>query len=285
MNTKIRKQMKQLTAESSKIILAKLLKDMSSLVAGVCGITCFILIGTILDLKVENMRLKGDVANRYITIVNLRDQVTDLENQIDNQTTEYEKLAEVTAELDSQNKELVDQINSQSAELEKLEELETRAELYNKYEYAITREDGTRTDITYDDIATLESLAEEKGMGEDAVDLVMAIAMTESDGIEDAKNPESTATGFGGLLKDTAKYIYETELGSPEGTYNHSIMAKDGTLNLKMSLCLVDFLAEENNRNPIRTVNDYRGLNDKSYINKINKYLAKVNKNLGSLKI
>jgi hypothetical protein len=206
--------------------------------------------------------------------------VNSLEAELDNQKTEYENLAEISVELDNQNKELVNEVNEQN---KKLDEYEAREELFDQYEYAIIREDGTRTDITYEEINTLESLAKERNMGDDAVDLVMAIAMTESDGIEDAKNPKSTATGFGGLLAGTAKYIYETELDSPEGTYNHSVMAKDGELNLQMSLCLVDVLAGINDRNPYETVKDYRGINDKPYFKKIDKYLETVDKSLYKL--
>lgn len=282
MITKIRKQMKQLTAESSKVILAKLLKDMSSLVTGVCAITCFMLIGVVLVLEGENLALKKKISSQINYNTELENRVANLESELKNQKTEYEKLAKVSVDLDTQNKELVDQINSQNEELEKLE---ARAELYDKYEYAIVREDNTRTDITYEEIDTLESLAKERNMGEDAVTLVMAIAMNESDGIEDAKNPESTATGFGGLLAGTAEYIYETEMDNPEGSYNHKVMAKDGELNLEISLCLVDYLADLNDRNPIKTVNDYRGIKDKTYLSKLDKNLLKVNKTLRYLNI
>ena len=274
--------MKQLTAESSKVILAKLLKDMSSLVTGVCVITCFMLIGVVLVLEGENLALKKKISSQINYNTELENRVANLESELKNQKTEYEKLAKVSVDLDTQNKELVDQINSQNEELEKLE---ARAELYDKYEYAIVREDNTRTDITYEEIDTLESLAKERNMGEDAVTLVMAIAMNESDGIEDAKNPESTATGFGGLLAGTAEYIYETEMDNPEGSYNHKVMAKDGELNLEISLCLVDYLADLNNRNPIKTVNDYRGIKDKIYLSKLDKNLLKVNKTLRYLNI
>ena len=282
MITKIRKQMKQLTAESSRKILAKLLKDMSSLVTGVCAITCFMLIGVVLVLEGENLALKKKISSQINYNTELENRVANLESELKNQKTEYEKLAKVSVDLDTQNKELVDQINSQNEELEKLE---ARAELYDKYEYAIVREDNTRTDITYEEIDTLESLAKERNMGEDAVTLVMAIAMNESNGIEDAKNPDSTATVFGGLLAGTAKYIYENEMDSPEGDYNHKVMAKDGELNLQISLCLVDYLADQNNRNPIRTVNNYRGLIDKAYLAKLDNNLAKVNKTLNKLNI
>lgn len=288
MITKIRKQMKQLTAESSN--LSKLLSDMSSLVTGVCALCFIILFGIIFVLNNENAKLKSEIAElkqtqkiEYDSMKeDLEGQITSLQTELENQKTEYEKLAKISVDLDTQNKELVDKINEQNEELEKYE---ARAELFDQYEYAIIREDGTRTDITYEEIDTLESLAKERDMGDDAVDLVMAIAMTESDGIEDAKNPESTATGFGGLLADTAKYIYETELDSPEGTYIHSTMAKNGELNLQMSLCYVDYLAERNGRNPVKTVNSYRGLKDSEYIAKINGYLKNVNKNLKWLSI
>lgn len=196
----------------------------------------------------------------------------------------YSDLAEVAGELDSENQEVLSTYKEQSEELQKFQE---REELYDKYEYALFRdEDNTRTDINYDDIKSLETLAEEREMGEDAIDLILNIVKIESDGYADAQNSKSSAAGLAGIIKSTAKNMYDNELGSPNGPYQHIPMAYDSELNLKMGLCLIDVLAEDNNRNVSKTILGYRGTDDTAYTRKLSELIKNnTGKNLYELDI
>ena len=85
----------------------------------------------------------------------------------------------------------------------KVENLSNLEELFDKYEYAIIDKYENRTDITYEQILTLEDLVKEYPIND--TDLILSIIMTESRGIETAQNSESTAKGYGQLLNSTAK--------------------------------------------------------------------------------
>lgn len=182
-----------------------------------------------------------------------------------------EKITKVAAELDSQNKELVTTLDTQNEELESLRE---REELYDKFEYALVREDGSRTDITYENIKSLYELAKEYDLGSDAVKVVLAISMNESQGYKDVKSSQSTASGLAGLTAATAKYSYETLLGNGANTYKKAYVF-DGEKNLQMSLAYIAYLKDTTNGSTVSILNGYRGLYDPGYINKISEYLGK----------
>jgi hypothetical protein len=184
---------------------------------------------------------------------------------------EIDQLSVVAGELDEQNSELVTTLKAQETELEELRE---RKELYEKYDYAFVREDGSRTDIEYDDIKSLEELAEEQGLGEDAVALVLAISRNESQGYAKVKNPKSSAAGLCGLLNSTAKYSYETLLANGKGSYK-SEYVYDTLTNLEMALAYVAYLKDNTSSNYELLV-AYRGDdNDTSWFRKIQKYTGK----------
>lgn len=163
---------------------------------------------------------------------------------------------ETIKQLKAENKELVETANSLISTTNKLnKELKSlqkdnetlikenkvykeREELYNKYEYAIFNEDGGRTDFTYDEIKYAEDLMEEKGYDPN---LLLGIAMVESDGTRDCKNKNSTATGYCQLLSGTAKYVYENML--KEGSYDHSY-AYNGKTNLRIAAMYIEYLVQ-----------------------------------------
>ena len=158
---------------------------------------------------------------------------------------------------------------------DELNDFRQRAELYDKYDYAIIREeDGSRTDITYDNIKSLEELSAEQRLTEDANQLILSIAMTESRGYETAENSQSTATGFGQFLSGTGRFVY-TSLMDGDGVYKHSEMAKDGQTNLDMMVYYISYLDEKYHGNLSSIIDEYRGTHDSTYLTKLDKYLGK----------
>jgi hypothetical protein len=197
-------------------------------------------------------------------------------------------LTEMNVQLAKDNEELANKANSDN---EELEDLRHRAELYDKYNYAIINqmdpnlpEDQKRTDITYDQIETLEALAAENGLSEDAVALVLSIAMNESRGQEDAKNPNSTATGYCGILNTTGKYLYEDLMGNPAGSYSHD-MCYNGYINLELSLQYIKYLNDMYGGDILRVVNGYRGYYDAAYDSQLDANLQRGGKSLYTLSL
>ncbi len=238
------------------------------------GLNVIIAVGSVLGLLTlssmygaqvyANSQLEKTVAEQKVTIDS---QSKDLLLA----AVEIDQLSVVAGELDEQNSELVTTLKAQETELEELRE---RKELYEKYDYAFVREDGSRTDIEYDDIKSLEELAEEQGLGEDAVALVLAISRNESQGYAKVKNPKSSAAGLCGLLNSTAKYSYETLLANGKGSYK-SEYVYDTLTNLEMALAYVAYLKDNTSSNYELLV-AYRGDdNDASWFRKIQKYTGK----------
>ena len=132
-------------------------------------------------------------------------------------------LLEVNKSLSEDNVALLEQANGYKAAAEEYAE---RSELYDKYSYAILRKDGSKTDITYDQLRTAESLMEETGVD---VDLMLSMIMVESNGKEKAASKTSTARGYGQFLKGTGEFDYEKLLH--KGNYDHSY-ALNGDTNI-----------------------------------------------------
>lgn len=190
-----------------------------------------------------------------------------------------EKTSSMAYELDLENDALVNQANELQETINTYEE---RKELFNKYEWAIIRSDNTRTDITYERITSLEELAGEKGLSDDSVNLVLALAMTESQGIETAANSESSARGLGQMLESTARFTYEKLMGNGKGTYNHD-MALDGDTNIAMMCYYLDYLGIKYDDNISLVLKEYRGEEDPEYNKKVDTYLAKAGTNIHSI--
>ena len=248
-----------------------------------------------IDLACKYDNAYSNIFNKYKTVcedyLDLRDQYTTLYESYSKMYTEYmgnlnysrkceetiAGLSETVEELDQQNISLV---KSNDEYFNLIQQYEEREELFDKYEYAIQRTNGTRTDITYDQLKTLELLAEEKDVD---TDLVLSITMVESSGIEDAVSTESTARGYGQILAGTGKMVYEKLM--KEGKYNHDY-ALNGNTNLRMMVYYLRYL-EDNNITMYATIKGYRGeggsiLDD--YIVKINNYLKYSGKSVSTLK-
>ena len=237
------------------------------------GIGILIFIG---NISMHNIKIAG-----YKTeIANLESELSSLSEEFNTTTQLLADVSEIAVSLDEDNMTLKEDNLSLQEELNIYKD---REELYNKYEYALYREDGTRTDISYDNLKTLEEQTKEKGMTEEANDLILAIAMTESKGTESAKNINSSASGYGQFLSSTGKFVYTELLGNE--TYNHSVDALDGNKNITMMVAYIDYLGEKYNGNIIAVMDEYRGIHDDTYLVKIDNYLSKKDLQLSSIKI
>ena len=195
-----------------------------------------------------------------------------LANQYDSFNNTINELTAIAQTLDEENQSLVESNQNYS---ERLAEFETREELYNKYEYALV-DSGERTDITYDQLQTLETLVEDSSINDE--DLILSWIMTESGGNEKARNTSSTAKGYGQFLDSTSKFVYTELLNKSNWT---SSVALDGDINLEMMVAYIDYLYEVNDGNLYEIIRDYRGKQDISgYVAKIDSYLENAGKSV-----
>lgn len=223
-----------------------------------------------LSEQVDNLSVENDQLTEEL--INISDEFNELSSLLCETSDIAISLDHENTDLLNYNYELIEIVNS----------LEERQELYDKYEYALIRKDGTRTDITLEHIKSLEDLAVEKGLNRETIDLILSIVMTESDGYENAKNNKSTASGFGQFLSTTGTFVYEKLMNMDE--YSHD-MAMDGSLNLEMMVEYLCYLNDKYNGNMDLVINEYRGLNSKEYKNKINNYLANSGHSLNTISI
>ncbi len=221
-----------------------------------------------------------DLAEEYDKLYNEYETVYEQNEQkdalIDDCRGEIQKLNSVLTEIDEQNKSLV---TSNQEYYERICTYEEREELFDKYEYAIMRKDGSRTDLTYDQIKTVETLADEKGVD---TDLIFSIVMTESSGKEKASNSTSTARGYGQILSGTGEFVYTKLMKA--GKYDHSL-ALDGDTNLQMMVYYLEYLCDRNSTiNGV--ISNYRGDDSAlpSYISVMNSYLQTKHKTVSNLK-
>ena len=189
-------------------------------------------------------------------------------------------VSQIAYQLDQQNRTLNDDLNDA---LEKIKQYESREKLFDSYEWALFRKDGSRTDISYNDIVTLEELVDEKDLSDDTVDLVLAMAMTESNGNANARNISSSAVGLGQFLSGTGRFVYTSLMGND--VYNHQETASDSETNLEMMVYYLEYLDVKNNHNIERVISCYRGIESPSYKYKINSYLAKNDLSLATIDI
>ena len=189
-------------------------------------------------------------------------------------------VSEIAYQLDQQNRTLNDDLNDA---LEKIKQYESREELFDSYEWALFRKDGSRTDISYNDIVTLEELVDEKDLSDNTVDLVLAMAMTESNGNANARNISSSAVGLGQFLSGTGRFVYTSLMGND--VYNHQETASNSETNLEMMVYYLEYLDVKNNHNIERVISCYRGIESPSYKYKINSYLAKNDLSLATIDI
>ena len=242
---------------------------------------------SIATLVVDNYSLRNDLtvaSEKYDTLM-ADNQSLIAENQSLSSTYNdavliLSDVSEIAYQLDQQNRTLNDDLNDA---LEKIKQYESREELFDSYEWALFRENGSRTDIGYNDIVTLEELVDEKDLSDDTVDLVLAMAMTESNGNANARNISSSAVGLGQFLSGTGRFVYTSLMGN--NAYNHQETASDSETNLEMMVYYLEYLDIKNNHNIERVISCYRGIESPSYKYKINSYLAKNDLSLATIDI
>lgn len=247
------------------------------------AISLFLLIGAtakMYGMKVQMGAMENELEAAKTELIMMKDQYLVLNDGYDELSDKAETLSKsvtslmkVNEQLETQNKELAEQDDILRSAIGEYQE---REELYDKYSYAILRSDGSRTDITFDQIKSAEDLAEENEID---VDLVLSMIMVESSGDEDAKSPISTARGYGQILEGTGKFIYEKLLD--RGNYSHQ-NALDGDINLEMMITYLSYL-DENTSSLYNTIMRYRGEGGsilKDYVGKIDQYLIKKNKSV-----
>lgn len=242
---------------------------------------------SIATLVVDNYSLRNDltVASEKYDSLMADNQSLIAENQSLSSTYNdavliLSDVSEIAYQLDQQNRTLNDDLNDA---LEKIKQYESREELFDSYEWALFRKDGSRTDISYNDIVTLEELVDEKDLSDDTVDLVLAMAMTESNGNANARNISSSAVGLGQFLSGTGRFVYTSLMGND--VYNHHETASDSETNLEMMVYYLEYLDVKNNHNIERVISCYRGIESPSYKYKINSYLAKNDLSLATIDI
>lgn len=181
------------------------------------------------------------------TIISLRSDINSSNNVIETLDSEVSSLVTDNKSLAMQYDELLGKYNG----------LASREELYDKYEYVVTY-GGKRTDVTYSQIKMAEDLMLENNYDPH---ILLSALMVESRGDETAKNPKSTARGYGQFLAGTGKYVYEDMMENGKGTYDHS-MALNGNTNIKMMSVYFDSLLDSSNGNLFKTIKNYSGRND-----------------------
>lgn len=242
---------------------------------------------SIATLVVDNYSLRNDLtvaSEKYDTLM-ADNQSLIAENQSLSSTYNdavliLSDVSQIAYQLDQQNRTLNDDLNDA---LEKIKQYESREKLFDSYEWALFREDGSRTDISYNDIITLEELVDEKDLSDDTVDLVLAMAMTESNGNANARNVSSSAVGLGQFLSGTGRFVYTSLMGND--VYNHQETASNSETNLEMMVYYLEYLDVKNNHNIERVISCYRGIESPSYKYKINRYLAKNDLSLATIDI
>lgn len=221
--------------------------------------TCLTL--TVILLNKQNNELRETIDSQqqaYEIAIYERDyEIANLNCMIDNLEEVVDKLDEQISNVTQVNQSYVDELNL----------LRTRAELYDKYEYAIMDE-GNRTELKYEEIQYGEELMIAKGHNPN---LMFGSIMVESRANPEAVNKESGATGYGQFLDSTAKWVWTKLLGN--GGY-YSDLRKDGTANIQMMAEYYDYLYDIYKGNTLKVVKHYSG---NSTYEGASVYLAKVN--------
>lgn len=269
--------------------LRKLRKENEKLKTLVALLSAFSVVMTVFVLVLGAMFM---INNNSLIV--LKSEYTDLSNRFNVMNMNYRWMEDnydefartaynsriISEQLQLENESLVNDNNEMKSDLIKYEQ---REELFDKYEYAVMDKYENRTDITYDQLITLEELVQEYPIND--VDLILSMIMAESRGIETAQNSESTAKGYGQLLDSTAKYCYDELLNYDDITmigYTYD-MALDGDLNIEMMVAYINYLYESNGCSVEAAINSYRGCNDSSYKYTINSYLSNNNKNINTI--
>lgn len=255
---------KRITELNNKVTALKIYLSISTTVSILLFITCVLFAS-------DNLNKSNEIVAIHKEYEDMQSDYEILVQHYDGFNKTIDELIDISETLDQQNQEYY----------EELENYRTREELHDKYEYALFASNGERTDITYDQIITLESLMEESEIGDP--DLILSMVMTESGGKETAANSTSTAKGFGQFLNGTSQFVYTKLLGNPGSEWSPEI-AYNGTTNLEMMVAYTDYLYELHDGDLYKVIQSYRGKEDiTSYVAVIDSYLINTNKSVQSI--
>lgn len=284
----IKKQNRRLKMEKAACIkVANVAMGLVAVMFAIAVIMVCVALGKVRALQSNVISLQSQITELTTTNESLVAENNQFRTEAESVAASYNEVSEtlksvseVSTELDTENQTLIAANQSKDQIIATYEE---RSELFDKYEYTVLDDSGNRTDINYSDMKMLEDICEEKGLNQETVNLVLAIAMTESTGNEDAKSSISTARGFGQFLSGTGEFVYTELMGNSD--YNHAEVASSGTENLEMMVYYLDYLNKNCDGNIGEVINRYRGLNDPSYKYKINRYLSSVGLSLAGVQI
>lgn len=226
------------------------------------------------ELQDTNKSLNEKLQNTNADVVSISNEAIVLQSQNKVLSDSISGMKNTIDKLDTSNAKLIKDNKSLD---KKLKKFESRAELYDKYEYAVYDKAGKRTDLTYSQIKTGEELMKAEGIDPD---LLFGMIMTESGGDETATSSSSTARGYGQFLAGSGKYVYEKVLHL--GTYSHS-MAYNGDTNIKMAAGYLGYLKNTRGMSAYAAVKAYRGVEPTAYIRTINSYIGKKGKSFNQI--
>ena len=226
------------------------------------------------ELQDTNRSLNEKLQNINADVVSISNETIVLQSQNKILSDSISGMKNTIDKLDASNAKLIKDNKSLDKSLKKFE---NRAELYDKYEYAVYDKSGKRTDLTYSQIKTGEELMKAEGIDPD---LLFGMIMTESGGDETATSSSSTARGYGQFLAGSGKYVYEKILHL--GTYSHS-MAYNGDTNIKMAAGYLGYLKNTRGFSAYAAVKAYRGVEPTAYIRTINSYIGKKGKSFNQI--
>lgn len=214
-----------------------------------------VLFTSLILLAKENDKLRASLQEKDAIIADLNYAIDDLSTVVQETDRQLRQVSNV-------NKSYVDELNT----------LRNRAELYDKYEYAIIYA-GQRTALTYEEITLGEQLMLDKGYDPD---LMFGSIMVESNANPNAVNKDSGATGYGQFLDSTAKWVWTDMLGN--STY-YSDIRKDGKANILMMATYYDYLYSVTG-STFEVVKCYSGNSTdegtRRYIARVNKFINQV---------
>lgn len=167
----------------------------------------------------------------------LKNEISELQKQKDALSDEISNLTEqidlMEKEVGNSQKEI---INTQNTIIENIDYIAT---LKTKYSYLFEyRKTNPSADFGINELIYLDKVCTEKNV---PVPLMLALYEHESGFNSTAKNPSSTATGYGQLINTTARSMYNR---LSRGTYDisrHRVLASDKYLNIDLSVELMSY--------------------------------------------
>ncbi len=265
-------------------------------ILGILTIIVFVLVVAFLNIIVDHGNEKAEdsiiIAQKEREVKQLLSALESKDNKINELETQIESFKalildteDVLKDEEEKNKKLVEDnktlLDETSSFNEKLNEVKERLDKYEKYDYAMFSQwDNTkRNDLNYDYIAELEDLLAYKPV--DDIDFYLSWILIESDGKANAKNPNSTAKGFGQFLDGTSKSVYNTYLlDKYQIDWYPNIVIDHPDIALDMMVEYVNYLYIECSRSVPTMIDCYRGLHDSAYIAQFEKNLAKSGKTI-----